>query len=188
MSNLLDLIEKTAADGDIGFKDRVMNAYKGVMENPDGKVKGLQELAKSNPNAAKGAKGLLAALGVGGAAVAGRKALAKPSMMDQAAKAVRKNPRFALGAAAAGLGGIALAKNASEQDETLEFAKLAAQEMAEDCMAKLAFAEQLYNEATYVDQVHVKQASEVDEIDSDGSALESFLQELDNEGYFDEEE
>ena len=79
-------------------------------------------------------------------------------------------------------------KTASEVPNDAELAKVAAYEMALDAMEKFAFAEQLFDEADYVDQVYIKQASDGSdvELDSDGEALEAFLQELDSEVEVDE--
>lgn len=90
-------------------------------------------------------------------------------------------------------GGAALVnKKASAEPEISDFelAKIAAYELGCEALEKLAFAEQLYDEAEYVDQVYVKQAAEAEDIDldSDGSALDAFLQELEAEDSEDESE
>lgn len=175
MSRLLDLLQKEASLMDSARAKAVELGEQAKAKAGKG-LAAAKEVAKANPKAVKA--------GLGGA-VAGAAALGTlfsrkaPSAMDKGLSVVKKNPRAAALAAALGLtGGALVAKQASEQDDRLEFAKVAAQELAEDCLAKLAFAEQLYNEATYIDQAYVKQASEVKEIDSDGSALEAFLEEL----------
>jgi hypothetical protein len=79
--------------------------------------------------------------------------------------------------------GIAGIKTASQEPNEIELAKMAAYEMAVDSLEKLAYAEQLFEEADYVDHVYVKQASDGSdiELESDGEALEAFLQELESE-------
>ena len=74
-------------------------------------------------------------------------------------------------------------KVASEIPSEMELAKMAAYELAVESLEKLAYAEQLFEEADYVDAVYVKQASDGSDmgLETDGEALEAFLQELESE-------
>ena len=168
MSKLMDLLEKEAGVEDQA-KDGLLNAK--------GKVVAFAQ---------KNTKAIGTAIGAG-AGMVGLNSLRKklnPTMTEKAVGAVKKNPRVAAALAALGIGaGVAGAvKSASEHAyDSMELAKQAAEELAEDCIAKLEFADQLYKEACYVTDTLEKDASEVDEIDTDGSALEAFLEELDAE-------
>lgn len=79
--------------------------------------------------------------------------------------------------------GLAGVKTAASEPNDMELAKMAAYEMATDALEKLAFADQLFTEADYIDTVYVKQASDgADmELNTNGEAIEAFLQELDTE-------
>ena len=168
MSKLMDLLEKEAGVADTIKANATEMGQKAV------------GFAKANKKAVGGA--VTGAVLGGGALL--RKLTGRQTMTEKAVGAVKKNPRIAAALAALGIGaGVAgVAKTASEQAyDSMEFAKQAAEELVEDCLAKLEFAEQLYKEASYVTDSMTKHASEVDEIYSDGSALEAFLEELDAE-------
>lgn len=106
------------------------------------------------------------------------------------AKKMTKKQKIVAALAAAGVfgtAGAAMKKKASlgdvEDVSDIELAKMAAYELGCEALEKLAYAEQLFDEATFVDEVYVKQAADASELEleSDGSALESFLQELETE-------
>lgn len=168
MSKLFERIEKDASMAD------TLNTAK----NQAGDLisKGVAGI-KANPRVAAGVAGA----GVAGGALL-KKVMAPKSVADQALAVAKKNPKVTAALAALGIGaGVAGAvKSASEVAyENMQFAKQAAEELATESLNKLAFAEQLYKEANYVTESLTKEASEIEDIDTDGSALEAFLQELD---------
>jgi hypothetical protein len=191
MSKLMDLLEKEA-----GIVDTGKAIVKNVLEHPNGAVEGVKGFAKANAGALGGA-----AAGIGAVAGAGLLAKAvKPTGAGKllslamnhpnAASTIARNPKATAAALALGVGGagFALGKAASVEKtaaevayDQMEMAKQAAEELAEESMAKLAFAEQLFLEASYVTDSLTKEASEIDALESDGSALEAFLEELDAE-------
>ena len=123
-----------------------------------------------------------------GAGVLANKMTSK-SLPQQAMAVARRNPKLTAALAALGLtaGAAGAVKAASEKTaaeqayENIELAKQAAEELAEESLSKLAFAEQLFNEANFVTDSLTKSASEVEDIETDGSALEAFLSELEED-------
>ena len=175
MSKLMDLLQKEA-----GLQDQakdLLSKGKGLASEYGGKA---VDIAKNNKKAIGGA----VAGAITGGGILARKLTGRQTMTEKAIGAVKKNPRVAAALAALGIGAgvVGAAKTAGEHAyDQMEFAKQAAEELADDCLAKLAFAEQLYKEASYVTDSLEKDASEVEGIESDGSALEAFLEELDAE-------
>ena len=109
---------------------------------------------------------------------------AQEQAQEQVQKQAQAQPKMSKHAAILEALGYDLnSKVASEMPNEMELAKMAAYELAVESLEKLAYAEQLFEEADYVDNVYVKQASDGSdmELDSDGEALEAFLQELESE-------